>query len=127
MAEPEREPGRLVRETWVTWAKRQPDPKPSWLVPWEDLSEDQRKVDAEIEAAVRADELERFRRFSRAFADGGDETTMAALYDEAMATGARAERDRCVAEIFAYADEHLAPLIGVVYRDAARLLLREAP
>ena len=23
--------GRLVRETWVAWAKVQPDPKPSWL------------------------------------------------------------------------------------------------
>jgi len=125
VTEPAREPGQLVRETWVTWAKRQPDPKPSWLVPWEDLSEAQREVDAEIEAAVRADELERFRCFSRAFADGSDETTMAALYDEAMATGARAERERCVAEILAYADQILTPLLGATYRDAARLLLRK--
>ena len=51
-------PGRLVRETWVRWAQRQPDTKPSWLVPWEDLGEDQREVDAEIELAVRKAERE---------------------------------------------------------------------
>ena len=26
--------GRLVRETWIAWAREQPDPKPSWLVPF---------------------------------------------------------------------------------------------
>lgn len=31
--------GRLVRETWVTWAREQPDPKPSWLVTWDGLPE----------------------------------------------------------------------------------------
>lgn len=47
--------GRLVRETWVEWAREQPDPKPSWLVPWEDLDEGQREVDMRIGEAVTAD------------------------------------------------------------------------
>jgi hypothetical protein len=40
--------GRLVREEWVRWAREQPNPKPSWLVPWEDLSEPDREVDRRI-------------------------------------------------------------------------------
>jgi hypothetical protein len=44
--------GRIVRETWVRWAKKQPDPKPSWLVPWEHLDSGQREVDMLIGAAV---------------------------------------------------------------------------
>ena len=37
--------GRLVREVWITWAREQPDPKPSWLTPWEVLTEIDREVD----------------------------------------------------------------------------------
>ena len=63
MDEPIREQrGRLVRETWVRWAREQPDPKDSWLTPWDDLDEGQREVDMRIEAAVRADERERIRK-----------------------------------------------------------------
>lgn len=51
--------GRLVRETWVKWASEQPDPKPSWLVPWEDLDAGQREVDMRIGEAVAAAERER--------------------------------------------------------------------
>jgi hypothetical protein len=40
--------GRLVREEWIKWAKEQPNPKPSWLVPWEELSEPDREVDRRI-------------------------------------------------------------------------------
>lgn len=40
--------GRLVREVWIEWAKEQPAPKPSWLVPWEGLSEPDREVDRRI-------------------------------------------------------------------------------
>jgi hypothetical protein len=50
--------GRLVRETWVQWAREQPDPKPSWLVPWEQLDEGQREVDCRIGEAVAAAERE---------------------------------------------------------------------
>ena len=46
--------GRLVRETWVAWAHEQPDPKPSWLVPWDELDDGQREVDMRIGAAVGA-------------------------------------------------------------------------
>lgn len=47
--------GRLVRETWVAWAREQPAPKPSWLVPWEELAEPDREVDSRIgEALYRA-------------------------------------------------------------------------
>jgi hypothetical protein len=48
-----REPlGRLVRDTWVTWAREQPNPKPSWLAPWDELDDGQREVDMRIGAAV---------------------------------------------------------------------------
>ena len=40
--------GRLVREEWVKWAKEQPAPKPSWLVPWERLPEADKEVDRRI-------------------------------------------------------------------------------
>jgi len=46
--------GRLVRETWVTWAKRSRHPKPSWLIPWDGLDADQREVDMLIGEAVAA-------------------------------------------------------------------------
>jgi hypothetical protein len=40
--------GRIVRKVWVDWAKEQPNPKPSWLQPWEELSEPDREVDRRI-------------------------------------------------------------------------------
>ena len=47
--------GRLVREVWIAWAREQPAPKASWLVPWEDLSEPDREVDRRIgETLARA-------------------------------------------------------------------------
>lgn len=47
--------GRLVREAWAAWAREQPAPKPSWLVPWEEISEAEREVDRRIgEALARA-------------------------------------------------------------------------
>ena len=52
--------GRLVRQAWVQWAYEQPVRKPSWLVPWCDLSEPQREVDRRIGeriATVVADDL----------------------------------------------------------------------
>ena len=46
--------GRIVRETWITWAQEQPDvaDHPHWLVPWEELSERDKDVDRRIAAAV---------------------------------------------------------------------------
>lgn len=40
--------GQRVREVWVEWAREQPNPKPSWLLPWEQLSEPDREVDRRI-------------------------------------------------------------------------------
>lgn len=40
--------GRLVRSVWIEWAKEQPNPKPSWLVPWEELPPEQQEVDRRI-------------------------------------------------------------------------------
>jgi hypothetical protein len=48
-----REPfGRRLREIWVKWASEQPDPKPSWLLPWDELDEGQREVDMRMGAAL---------------------------------------------------------------------------
>ena len=44
--------GRLVRETWVAWAREQDDPKPHWLSAWEELDEPMREVDRRIGVAV---------------------------------------------------------------------------
>jgi hypothetical protein len=46
--------GRLVREAWVRWALTQPSPKPSWLVPYDELSEPDKEADRQIGAALRA-------------------------------------------------------------------------
>jgi hypothetical protein len=51
--------GRLVRSVWTQWASEQPAPKPSWLVPWEELDAGQREVDIRICQAVAAVERER--------------------------------------------------------------------
>lgn len=40
--------GKLVRQAWIYWAQQQPDPKPSWLVPWEELSESDKEADRQI-------------------------------------------------------------------------------
>lgn len=44
--------GRIVRDAWVQWASEQPDPKRSWLIPWEELDDGQREVDMRIGEAV---------------------------------------------------------------------------
>lgn len=51
--------GRLVRETWVKWAREQPAPKPAWLASWDELDQGQREVDTRIGEAVAAAERER--------------------------------------------------------------------
>lgn len=40
--------GRRVRGVWIQWAKEQPNPKPSWLVPWAGLGEPDKEVDRRI-------------------------------------------------------------------------------
>lgn len=40
--------GREVRRIWIEWAREQPNPKPSWFVPWDELAEPDREVDRRI-------------------------------------------------------------------------------
>lgn len=40
--------GKVVRQVWIEWANEQPNAKPSWLLPWEELSEPEREVDRRI-------------------------------------------------------------------------------
>ena len=40
--------GKLVRIIWVKWAKKQPNPKPSWLVEWDDLDKNSKEIDCLI-------------------------------------------------------------------------------
>lgn len=47
--------GKRVREIWILWAKEQPNPKPSWIIPWEELSEPDKEVDRRIGAAIWGD------------------------------------------------------------------------
>lgn len=46
--------GRLVRGIWVQWASEQPNPKPSWLAPWEQLLPGDQEVDMRIGLGVAA-------------------------------------------------------------------------
>lgn len=40
--------GQHVRRIWTVWALEQHNPKPSWLAPWEEMSEPDREVDMRI-------------------------------------------------------------------------------
>jgi len=40
--------GKQVRDIWIEWAREQLNPKPSWFVPWESLSEPDKEVDRRI-------------------------------------------------------------------------------
>lgn len=40
--------GRMVRDLWIGWAERQPNPKASWLVPYDELSESDKEADRVI-------------------------------------------------------------------------------
>jgi hypothetical protein len=44
--------GRLVREAWVRWAQTQPNPKPTWLAPYDDLPEPDKEADRQIGEAI---------------------------------------------------------------------------
>lgn len=44
--------GRMVREAWVRWAEMQPSPKPSWLVPYDELAEPDKEADRQIGEAI---------------------------------------------------------------------------
>lgn len=75
--------GRIVREVWIKWAQEQPNPKPSWLVPYDQLSEPDKDVDNRIGerlfregirslvATYRSDakDLEALKKAAKVFAD----------------------------------------------------------
>ena len=44
--------GRKVRETWVKWAEKQPNPKSSWLVAYDELNEQDKDADRCIGSAI---------------------------------------------------------------------------
>ncbi len=44
--------GKVVRDAWLDWAKKQPNPKPHWLTPYEELSEPDKEVDRQIAEAM---------------------------------------------------------------------------
>ena len=53
MSQPSRDDlGRVVRDAWIAWARTQPNPKPSWLVPYRDLAEPDKEADRLIGEAV---------------------------------------------------------------------------
>lgn len=52
--------GRRVREVWEHWAREQPNCKPSWVVPWEQLTEPEREVDRRIAMAIAGDVIDSF-------------------------------------------------------------------
>lgn len=54
--------GCLVRVAWIEWALEQPNPKPSWLVPWAELAEEHREADRRIGETVAGDLMGIIRR-----------------------------------------------------------------
>ena len=47
--------GRRVRDLRLMWAREQPSPKATWLLPWDGLSEPDREVDRRIGSALWGD------------------------------------------------------------------------
>lgn len=53
--------GQIVRDVWRDWAMEQPNPKPSWLVPWAELSEPDKEVDRRRPRAEKKEPPERYK------------------------------------------------------------------
>ena len=47
--------GRRVREVWIAWAIHQPSPKPSWLLPYDELPEPDKEADRCIGSVIYGD------------------------------------------------------------------------
>lgn len=70
--------GRRVRDVWLAWARQQPQPKPSWLVEYDELTEAEKEVDRRIGAALWGD----------GFADGVDSIGVSLLAQPAVSEDA---------------------------------------
>jgi hypothetical protein len=92
---PREQRGRLVRETWVRWARQQPSPKPGWLTGWNELDYGQRQVDMLIGEAVAADTLLTFA--AELEAGAAQMTEMAGAPREALAVAVSMARERAQA------------------------------
>jgi hypothetical protein len=46
--------GRAVRDIWLAWARTLSNPRPSWLLAWEELPETERVIDRRIGATLYA-------------------------------------------------------------------------
>lgn len=44
--------GNAVREIWIEWARQQDNPKPTWLVPYHELAEEDKEADRMIGEAL---------------------------------------------------------------------------
>lgn len=61
--------GRRVRAAWIKWALTQPSPKPSWLVPYDELPETDKEADRQIGEAL----VEPFAELGEGLEKWGDE------------------------------------------------------
>lgn len=82
--------GRIVREVWVEWAREQPSPKASWLVPWEGLNEPDREVDRRIGERLFAEG-----RRAGDVPAGETPPSLAVVIATERGNGAREEREAC--------------------------------
>lgn len=55
---------REIRGAWVEWATRQPNPKPSWLVPWDRCDEQTKDADRYLALRVLVPAIARLRPLS---------------------------------------------------------------
>lgn len=44
--------GEIVRLAWIEWAQEQPNPKPSWLIPYQELSEPDKEANRRIGESI---------------------------------------------------------------------------
>lgn len=52
--------GRRVREVWVRWAEKQPNPKPSWLLNYDAITPAEQDADDCIGMAIWAECFDKF-------------------------------------------------------------------
>lgn len=63
--------GQIVRRAWVRWAKKQENPKASWLISWDELEEHYKEVDRQIGESVQKAVLEQFKGQLVSFEEDG--------------------------------------------------------